>query len=454
MDTRSPHRRRRNDRTHRRDSEWRPSGISAEGQIRRRAERDQRRRRAKRIALGTVLTLGVILLASAVWAFIFLRGIEGRMQEGVRADEKVVQALAERVPEEPFNLLILGSDSRDEGEAARADTVIVARIDPTDRRVWMLSIPRDARVEIPGSGVNKVNSATALGGPELMIDTVEDFLDLPIHHYMEIDFSGFQGIVDAMGGIYVDVEVEIDDPKAASHSPERRARYIAPGYQLLDGEHALTYVRSRDFPDADFTRMRHQQNFFKALAEQSVRWNNIQNLPRMADEFSRSVTTDMSVSQLIGVAQSMRGMGSGNVQTTTLLGEWRSPYVVVDDALKQYLVQQMLAGGSIEATAVPEPELVPADITVTVRNGAGIAGVASQAAARLQARGFQVGEVGNANQFVYDDTLVVYAESEAAAQAVADALPMGRLVPSRGMYAFETDVLVVVGKDWVGAAAP
>jgi len=85
---------------------------------------------------------------------------------------------------------------------------------------------------------------------------------------------------------------------------------------------------------------------------------------------------------------------------------------------------------------------------VTVRNGAGVSGIASQAAARLQANGFQVPEVGNANQFVYDETLVVYRDDEEAARMVAGTLPHGRLVPGRGMYTFSTDVLVVVGKDW------
>jgi LCP family protein required for cell wall assembly len=424
--------------------------MTDDGMSRARVDRAHRRKRAKRVAFGTLIVLGILLIAGFTWAYAFIRGIEGRMQETVKADESVTEALAEKEAQEPFNLLLLGSDARLDEEAARADTIIVARIDPAERRVWMISIPRDTRVDIPGNGVSKVNAATAIGGPSLMIDTAEEYLGLPIHHYMEIDFSGFQGIVDAMGGIYIDVDVEIDDPKAASHSPGRRASYIAPGYQLLDGEHALTYVRSRDFPDSDFTRMRHQQNFFKALAQQSVSWGNLLKLPKMASEFSKFVVTDMGISQVLDLAQSLKGMDTGSIQTATLPGEWRSPYVVADEEMKEYLVSQMLAGGSIEETSVPEAERAHEDISVSVRNGAGISGIAGQAAARLQASGFQVGDVGNANQFVYDETLVVYQDDEAAAQAVASVLPLGRLVPSRGMYAFTTDVLVVVGKDWAG----
>lgn len=439
---------RRRERQAYRSDRSRPQGMTVEGAPPTRARRDQRRRRAKRILVGTLIAVAVLMVVGVAWAYAFLRGIEGRMQETVKADETVGAALTEKEPEQPFNLLLLGSDARLDEEAARADTIIVARVDPTEHRVWMISIPRDTRVEIPGNGVSKINAATAIGGPSLMIDTVEDYLDLPIHHYMEVDFSGFQGIVDAMGGIYIDVDVEIDDPKAASHSPGRRASYIAPGYQLLDGEHALTYVRSRDFPDSDFTRMRHQQNFFKALAEQSASWGNLLKLPKIASELSKHVVTDMGIQQVLNLAQSFKGMGTDNIQTATLPGEWRSPYVVVDDEMKDYLVGQMLAGGSIEETSVPEPERAAEDITVAIRNGAGISGIAGQAAARLQARGFQISEVGNANQFVYDDTLIVYKDDEAAARMVASVLPTGRIVASRGMYAFNTDILVVVGKDW------
>ncbi|MBE0417982.1 MAG: LCP family protein [Coriobacteriia bacterium] len=444
----APRRRRASDTV--RGDRRRLAGMTIEGARHTRANREQRKKRAKRVFFGTLIAIGIVLLVGVAWAYAFLRGIEGRMQETVKADESVGQALTAKGADEPFNLLLLGSDARLEERAARADTIIVARIDPAEKRVWMISVPRDARVEIPGRGVNKINAATALGGPALMIDTVEEYLGLPIHHYMEVDFSGFQGIVDAMGGIYIDVDVEIDDSKAASHSPGRRASYIAPGYQLLDGEHALTYVRSRDFPDSDFTRMRHQQNFFKSLAQQSMRWDKLLKLPRMASEFSKFVVTDMGVGQVVNLAQAFKGMDTESIQTATLLGEWRSPYVVVDEEMKEFLVDQMLAGSNIEETSVTESERAAEEISVAVRNGAGISGIAGQAAARLQARGFQVPEVGNANQFVYDETLVVYKDDEAAAQMVASALPTGRIVPSRGMYAFSTDILVVVGKDWVG----
>ncbi len=413
-----------------------------------RRQKQMHRRAAKRAAaIAGVISLAV-LVGGAVAAYAFVQGLEREMQHDVVEDESVTQALTEKTPEKPFNVLLLGSDARPKEEAARADTIIVARVDPGEKRVWMLSIPRDTRVEIPEHGVNKINVANYLGGPALMIDTVEDFLGMPINHYMEVDFNGFQGIVDAMGGIYVTVDQEIDDWRAASHSPGHRAKHIEPGYQLLDGEHALTFVRSRDFPDADFTRMKHQQEFFRALASQSMRWGNVLKLPGMAREFAKNVSTDMGVGQILSLAQSLRGIDAAAVQTATLPGEWRSPYIVPDTERKEYLVSQVLADGDIEERPGEEVLLAPADISVAVRNGGGIAGSAAMAAERLRARGFDVREVGNANQFVYEETLVVHSDNEEAARLVARQLKTERIVPSRGMYTFTTDILVVVGADW------
>jgi hypothetical protein len=130
------------------------------------------------------------------------------------------------------------------------------------------------------------------------------------------------------------------------------------------------------------------------------------------------------------------------------MGEWKSPYVWPDEDRKEFLVAAMTAGLPFDTTATVETAIDPSAVTVTVRNGAGIEGCASAAAAILTGAGYAVGEVGNANQFVYDETLVVHSGNAAAATAVAAALPKARVVESRGMYSFTTDVLVVVGKDY------
>lgn len=417
--------------------------------------RQRRKGLRKRVIAIIGLVLLALVLAGGVWAYAFTHSLNTEFQDDVVKDDKLEKVLTKPEPAKPFTILLLGSDVRPDEEAARADTIIVAKVDPESKRVWMISIPRDTRVEVPGYGTEKINSANFHGGPALAVETVEKFLDVPINHYMEIDFEGFQSIVDALGGVYIDVDVEIDDWKAASHSKHHKASHIDAGYQLLDGEYALTYVRSRNFPDADFTRMRHQQAFFKALAKQSTRWDNLFKLPGAIREFAKATTTDMSVGEMFKAASGMRGMDENGVQTATLVGEWRSPYVWTDEELKDRLVTAFKEGGDIETAKEPDQavEIKPQDVTVTVRNGGGIGGIAAQCSDTLKAASFDVRDVGNANQFVYDETLVIYREGDAAAIAVAAALPAGKVVSSRGMYLFNTDVLVVVGKDWPAAYA-
>jgi len=410
-----------------------------------RIQRVRRRKAAKRIALGVALALLVVVVGGAAWAFSQFSSAARTIKDN--ADPELAEAIDERVPKEPFNVLLLGQDNRPGEDAARADTIIVARIDPENDRVWMLSIPRDTRVQIPGHGTQKINAATFYGGPSLMVETVKEFLGIPINHYMDIDFDGFIQVVDSLGGVYIDVDTEIDDPKASSHG-SYTASHIEEGYQLLDGDHALTFVRSRDFPDADFTRMRHQQQFFKALADQATKLGNVLKIPGMVNDVAQYMSTDMSMSQIVDVAMALRDMGGTNVQTATIMGEWKSPYVWPDEDLKAFLVDAMVNGRSFDETATVETSIAPSAVTVTVRNGAGIEGCATAAADILTRLGYSVGEVGNANQFVYDETLVVYSTDRAAAVQVASALPKARIVESRGMYAFTTDILVVVGKDY------
>ncbi|MFA5844880.1 MAG: LCP family protein [Coriobacteriia bacterium] len=411
--------------------------------------RERRHTALKRTGLAVLALLMVVALAGSAWAYFFMRGVETDMQRAVKADPKVSKALAPKPePMKPFTVLLIGSDYFGRDSDARADTIILAKVDPATKKVWMISVPRDTRVDIPGHGHGKINVTYKYGGAALTVKTVEQLLGTPVNHYMEVSFRAFKEAVDAMGGIWIDVDLEIDDRKAASFSPGHSAYHIDPGYQKLDGTYALTYVRSRDFPDADFTRMRHQQTFFKALVKQALRVGNWWRLPSMVRVFARYTRTDMSVGEIITLARAMRGMSEGNLQAATLIGEWHSPYIITDETVRANLIQALKTGGDIETTTTPPGARAPQRITVTVRNGAGISGVGKEAASVLEQAGYRVVEVGNANQFVYANTLIVFQHDAPSATMVSRALGVGETVESRGMYAFTTDVLVVVGKDW------
>jgi len=155
------------------------------------------------------------------------------------------------------------------------------------------------------------------------------------------------------------------------------------------------------------------------------------------------------VAQLVEVAMDLAASVVTTWRLRRLEGEWRSPYVWLDEEKKEQLVSVMMAGGSFDGPAEEQTvEIERSTISITVRNGAGIEGSASATADILSALGYTITEVGNANQFVYEETLVVYSTDYAAAVQVANDLPKAKVVESRGMYEFLTDVLVVVGKDY------
>lgn len=451
------------------DASSRRRGSLEAAPARLRMERDRRRARVKTVAAVVAAVIAVVVVLVGGGVFAYAQHIQRTMQSTIVKQEKLNPALKPSEPLKPFTLLLLGADYRKGENTYRTDTIILAKIDPQARKLWLLSIPRDTKVLIPKHGTQKINNAHALGGAELTIKTVEQFTGVPINHYMEVNFQGFQGAVRALGGVWVNVPHAINDKKAASQSVHQRAAKIPAGYQLLNGEQALTFVRTRDFADADVTRMKDQQIFFKAVADQMAK-TDVTKMIRVINAVAPYVQTDMSLMQMIKTAVALKDAGSANMYTATIGGEWKSPYIYTDPVLKKKLLADMKAGRSFEPTPTvpasstagtpkktdkPAAPKKPSAVKITIRNGAGISGIAKQAGLILKAKGFTIGETGNANQSVYKKTLVVYKSDRAFAEQLAAALMPGTtVVESRGMYSFPTEILLVVGKDWDAGKIP
>ena len=176
--------------------------------------------------------------------------------------------------------VILGSDAR-AGEASRSDTIMVAGIG------GLLAVPRDTLVEIPGVGQDKINAAFAFGGPELAVETLEGFTELPIGNYVVLNFGGVEEIVNALGGITVNVEEPIETEQDGEFFS------IPAGTQELTGDEALAYVRYRGGPTADIGRIGRQQRFLAALAGEVSSPENLPRLPGTVRAIRRNVETNM-----------------------------------------------------------------------------------------------------------------------------------------------------------------
>jgi len=293
-----------------------------------RAERTARKRRARKKIKTIFAALSLLIVAAIVAGALYYIDLHNRM-----TITEVPPSLLDTPtppPTEPFNLVIFGDDARNPDELERADTIILMHVNPIEQRVWSVSIPRDTRVELPGYGPQRINAATAFGGPDMAIQAVEDLTGVDLDYFITINFWGFEEIIDAMDGIYIDVPFAIDDP-LADFTPDGRATRIDPGLQNLDGAHALTFVRHRDgYVDGDFGRMGAQQLLIRAMIEQMSDVSLVR-IPGIASSFADNIETNFTPFELMQLGNEMRGIDPDNFYSTTLPSEWRAPFVWVDE---------------------------------------------------------------------------------------------------------------------------
>ncbi|MEE0510269.1 MAG: LCP family protein [Peptococcaceae bacterium] len=239
-------------------------------------------------------------------------------------------------------LLLAGTDQRAD-EASRSDTIIYAALRPVDRKIEMVSIPRDSLVEIPGVGEDKINASLAYGGMDLLVDTVENLVDNPVDHTVLINFQSFAKIIDAMGGITIDVPEKMYLPEEGID--------LEAGTQKLNGEDALAFVRWRGDGTGDIGRMQRQSQFMQALSEK-VRhltpWRAVMTLRAISSE----IDTDMSTWDIVKLAWSFIGMSSDALEYQTF--DYETPYingisyVILNDQSVNEVIQKMKYGMVID----------------------------------------------------------------------------------------------------------
>ncbi|MEW5762967.1 MAG: LCP family protein [Bacillota bacterium] len=281
----------------------------------------------------------------------------------VAAQEYLLPYLLGGLPGEPraeakgekLTFLLLGSDARAGETRARADTIIFAAADTKEKRLALLSIPRDTRVDIPGHGRDRINAAAAYGGPELARDVVARLLDQPIDYYVMTNYEGFKEIVDILGGVTIDVEKNMnhDDPQDGG----RYAINLRKGVQRLNGEQALMYVRYRGDPLGDIARVQRQQKFLMALADEVMKPATIIKLPRLIPAIKRCVETDMPLGKMLALARMARDAGNVKIVTATLPGFLSDydPYWHVDPAVARQVAARLMDGEEIPTIVQAPP---------------------------------------------------------------------------------------------------
>ncbi|MEH7159136.1 polyisoprenyl-teichoic acid--peptidoglycan teichoic acid transferase TagU [Neobacillus drentensis] len=265
------------------------------------------RKKSRRWLKITGCILLILLVAGGAYAFTvynsFKNAVETMHQPIERQSEKREEPVAFK-EKDPFSVLMLGVDER-KGDRGRSDTMIVLTVNPSKNSVKMLSIPRDTRTKIIGKGKeDKINHAYAFGGVPMSMDTVENFLDIPIDYYIQVNMEGFQDIVDAVGG--VTVQNDLDFTEAGFH--------FTKGKLNLNGKKALAYSRMRhEDPRGDFGRQTRQRQIIQGVIKEGASLSSITNFSDIFTALGKNVKTNLTFGQLVDIQKNYKSVGT-NIQ--------------------------------------------------------------------------------------------------------------------------------------------
>ena len=463
----------------------------------------QHRANIRRIVVGVLAFVFIAAIALGA-GFIALRGTVG--SEMALKHSNAGDALVAPKSDEAHYTLIsaeLGAAADPLGHDG-PDLLLLARIDPTAHTLALVNIPAGLQISVDNNSYRI--ASTASQGDAALITAVSNFSKVDIGHFVKLGKDDIPRIVDALGGVEVNLEQVLDDPHAGD------AFYLA-GAQTLDGNGALTYLRATNSRLGTEDQFKNQVDFAARLLAKLFSSDGV--LTTRIESIDSYFQTDMSLSDIESVGSWMKGRSASDITCKVLPGYMTSSTGVVDSGEERYVASSADMAkliGALEgdesaesAESAPTETVDPSSFTIEVQNGTDITGAGATTADTLTAAGFNVTKTGNAEQQVYEETLVIYntkpvkngneaadtadeseegqeaqdgatsedggenaaqqansqqsaqaaAESEAAAAAglarantVINSLGIGRAVEAGSYYDFKTDVLVIIGYDY------
>ncbi|MGE5370517.1 MAG: LCP family protein [Solirubrobacterales bacterium] len=276
----------------------------------------------------------VIVLAGMFTLLFYI----GKLAAGyVNGDSLFPMGILTDKPEDRV-ILLIGVDARNKNEPSRSDTMILAFLHPEDKRVELVSVPRDSRVMIEGQPrARKINFAHAKGGPPLLMETIENEFGINPEGYVEIDFDAFANVIDILGGVTINVEKRMYYPEEGID--------LFSGKQALNGHDALAYCRFRSDGLGDIGRIERQQKFMRAAVRQYASVDMVLKSPEIIKAIKKNLKTDLSVKELMDLASALDP--SVKVRSHMLPGEAQmiggGSYWVVDDEKARELLQEVQA---------------------------------------------------------------------------------------------------------------
>ncbi len=312
-----------------------------------------------------------------------------------------------------------------------ADTIIAVMVWPKTGEIAALSIPRDSWVSVPGMGESKINASHSFGGLPLTIQTVEALLGFPFDYYMEVNVPGLTKLVDAMGGVDIDVEKRMNYHDHSQHLNID----LQPGLQHLTGEQAVGYARFRHDATGDLGRIERQQKFLRAVVRDLLSPDHVLRLPKVIDAFTNTVTTNMTMRDISSLKRIVEQAGADGIRMAAL--------PAVPDTIHR---QSVLVLNPDEVQQTVNRVLWGQGISVVVLNGTDIGGLAARAADLLKENGYDVLETGNAENQTETTLIIDHRGQSRRAERVSSVLG-GGVISSVPDGENQADVTVVLGRD-------
>jgi LCP family protein required for cell wall assembly len=403
-------------------------------------KKTKRRRRWLKITIWVVVILLVLVAAAAGAFYLYVRdAYQTIVSANNPIDKSAPQHLLVALPSKPTTFLIIGADARPGDKYGRSDTLMLVRVDPNKKFLTLLSMPRDWLIALPGYSRQPITNYFSLGGPALAIDAVAYATGIRPNYYVRVDFNGFTRTVNALGGVYVEVERRYyhqNPGNAAGSLDDYMTINLPPGYEKLSGLAALAFVRYRH-TDSDIYRLARQQRFMRAMKKKidpSTIGSNLLTFISIAkDDLKIIGRKPMSESTMLSYGELMKQIDLNNIISIRLQG-YADPVQAGRIDVSQQEVDAARAAFSSpdptqarraadQTTGVKQAKTAGvnmAAVPVEVRNGNGQLGAAANAAHQLAQAGWtKAASHGDADSAKYFDTIIYYKQGDATAQAAA-----------------------------------
>ena len=404
------------------------------------------------VTLTLIAGYGTMYRQSAPWAAFAARMFA---PFATRVVETTTSGSAEAPPawtgNDRLNVLVLGIDTRDSDPATRnTDTMLVISIDPLNKTASMLSIPRDVYIDKPGTFQGKINGAFAFGGPQLVRKLVDDLLGVPIHTYVLVNFDAFNKIIDGVGGVVVDAKRPVRDENYPTADFGIERIDILTGPQLMHGDVALKYARSRHDTN-DYSRARRQQEVIGALRTRLSQPEALRTLPTLVDTVGTTIETDFDPANVLPLARTGTGIDSGAIQSEVLYpcgGDYPHCELTASSVNGFFLMPDRAKVRDFAAELFYDPKIRQEGAKVEIINTGAGTGPAKDVADRLALRAYGITTVTNGPTA---KSAIVLRNSSKRYTAEQLRLVLGN-IPIETADGGGADITVRIGSDFKGFA--